>query len=246
MGPYLMPMPSSPPETTADQYCSRPVDSKQEDIHPRLRSLVEKHSHSMYRRPVRGAARRRFDEVERIQQQSGRRLVLDSGCGTGLSTRLLARQHPSALVIGVDKSEHRLARGKIATGLESEDNCLFVRMDLVDFWLLAKEHRWQLQYHYLLYPNPWPKPRHLQRRWYAHPILPSFLALGGQLEIRCNWLVYAREFQFALGWATKLDCSMESFLPDSYISLFETKYARSGLELYRCRIQLDPLVSSNH
>lgn len=52
---------------------------------------------------------------ELVQQMMGgeqqlSELILDSGCGTGRSTLLLARQHPHALVVGVDKSGTRLSK----------------------------------------------------------------------------------------------------------------------------------------
>ena len=51
-------------------------------------------------------------------------IILDSGCGTGGATRLLARQNTDALVIGVDKSSRRLSRGGMDKEIEHRDNCL--------------------------------------------------------------------------------------------------------------------------
>jgi tRNA G46 methylase TrmB len=39
-------------------------------------------------------------------------IILDSGCGTGRSTKILARTHPNHLVIGVDRSFVRLTKEK--------------------------------------------------------------------------------------------------------------------------------------
>jgi tRNA (guanine-N7-)-methyltransferase len=64
-------------------------------------------------------------------------------------------------------------------------------------WRHLAEHR-VLAAHYLLYPNPWPKPGHLARRVHGHPAFPLLPALGGRLELRSNWQIYVEEFGVAL------------------------------------------------
>ena len=55
----------------------------------------------------------------------GRPLILDSFCGTGQSTRMLAVGNPDALVVGIDKSSERLR--KQAEPLP--DNALLLRAE---------------------------------------------------------------------------------------------------------------------
>lgn len=154
-------------------------------------------------------------------------LVLDSGCGTGASTRWLAAANPGAMVIGVDKSADRLSRhGEQGPGYS------LVRADLNDFWRLLRASEHRVSRHYLLYPNPWPKPRQLNKRWYASPAFPVILGLGGVLELRTNWSIYAEEFAAALALAG-VASDVESFTPDEPICPFEDKYAASGQTLYR-------------
>ncbi len=245
MDRFSTPMPSTPPEGSASRYRSRPVDSNQDNIHPRLFTLLHRHLASSFDRPVGTSARRRFELVEKTRLDLNRPVILDSGCGNGLSTRQLAEQYPGHLVIGVDKSKHRLGRGGAHRGFDLDDNCLLVRMDLQDFWLLALERGWKLQRHYLLYPNPWPKARHLGRRWYAHPVFPAMLRLEGQLEFRTNWRLYAEEFTAALAWATGRKAVFEHFDPSSCLGQFEIKYRNSGLTLYRGWLDLENVVPGN-
>ena len=116
-------------------------------------------------------------------------------------------------------------------------NTLLVRADLSDFWRLAVTAKWQLQRHYLLYPNPWPKPEHLQRRWHGSPVLPFVVALGGQLELRSNWRLYVEEFVFALeqlGFHTVC----EAYQANIAWTPFERKYWASGQRSWRCLIDL--------
>ena len=58
-------------------------------------------------------------------------------------------------------------------------NVWLIRAELIDFWRFLKLHSWhnQLQAHYMLYPNPYPKQTRLQLRWYAHPSFPLCLQL---------------------------------------------------------------------
>lgn len=165
-------------------------------------------------------------------------LVLDSGCGTGMSTGFLARRYPGSLVLGVDKSLARLDRRP--AGLP--DNARLVRMDLEDFWLLAREAGWRFQRQCFYYPNPWPKPEQRLRRWPFHPVLPVALACGGVVEVRTNWEIYAREFAGAFGILTGLTPEVRPWKPEVPETLFEKKYLGSGHELWRWEATVPPGV----
>ena len=153
-----------------------------------------------------------------------------------MSTQNIAAENPDALVVGIDRSAARLTKSTNA-GLPS--NIILVQAECSDFWALAKEAGWTLQKHFILYPNPYPKSKHLKRRWHGHPVFPILLALGGELELRSNWQVYIDEFCTATNFVKEGLCQgVESFQADSPLTLFEKKYQESGQELYRCRIVL--------
>lgn len=218
---------------------SRSVTSSQPGIHPALARQVTKHRRQAWQRPVAAHSERAFAGCAgRVAAFSGP-VMLDAGCGTGASSLQLAIANPDALVIGVDKSVARLGRGIAG---DRQDNLLLLRADLVDFWRLAAAAQWQLARHYLLYPNPWPKPGHLGRRWHAHPVFPTLLALGGELELRTNWETYAMEWQQALllhGRSAELD-SFESCagagVAGPAASPFERKYLASGQRCWRVQV----------
>jgi tRNA G46 methylase TrmB len=174
-------------------------------------------------------------------QSHGGSLIIDAGCGVGLSTRKLAQQFSDAFVIGVDQSAHRLQRHTRWEGIEPS-NFITVRADLVDFWQRMAHAHIRPVRHYLLYPNPWPKKAQLQRRWHGHPIFPTLLRLGGHLECRSNWKTYIDEMALALMQLTGLEVPTEQWPVDPAAALtpFEQKYAASGHTLWRCAIQLPP------
>jgi tRNA (guanine-N7-)-methyltransferase len=136
-------------------------------------------------------------------------------------------------VVGVDQSSDRIGRDKTLLARRIPDNLIWVRADLVDFWRLLAEQGIRLARHCLFYPNPWPKAHHLMRRWHAHPVFPVFAALGGVIECRTNWAVYAEEWSFALGRLAGHAPRVEIFVPKSPITPFERKYHASGHVLYR-------------
>ena len=121
-------------------YHSRPVSGGQTSIHRQLLQVLAKHLHSAYKKPVTAYSRTLFATVENLRKQINKPVILDSGCGTGASTQILAAENPHALVIGVDKSAHRLARGGLDADIGLRANCLLLKMDLVDFWRLALQH----------------------------------------------------------------------------------------------------------
>jgi len=211
---------------------SRPIRSRQAGPHPRLGEIVARHLDADYRRCPGESGRRAFAFVaDRLAAGS---FVLDAGCGTGASTFVLARRNPSRIVLGVDKSAVRLAIGQqeIDAGT-APGNAILLRCELVDFWQLAAAAGLRCECQYLLYPNPWPKPEQVMRRWHAHPVLPSLLALGGTIELRTNWRVYAEEFAEALGLVGQ-EVLCDTIAADDPLTPFERKYAASGHQLSRC------------
>lgn len=211
---------------------SRMVHSSQAGVHPRLDRVVARHRDANWRAPLHPPTVRAFEALRAVVEGDGRPLILDSGCGTGASTRELARAFPGSLVIGVDKSAARLGRIGAERFPHREGNAAWLRADLATFWRLALADGWRLQRHYLLYPNPWPKPSQLQRRWHGHPVFPALLALGGRLELRSNWALYAQEFARAAAALTGRPVASRPLQAGGPVSPFERKYRASGHALY--------------
>jgi tRNA G46 methylase TrmB len=223
---------------------SRKVTSSQLGPHSSLLSRVDRHRKHPWQKPLASHTRRVFEILSR--EIDGREpLVLDSGCGTGESSRSLARCFPGHRVIGIDQSAHRLESVGSEGAVRLDGNLALVRAELADFWRLALSAGWQLEHHYLLYPNPWPKPGHLARRWHAHPVFPTLLALRGRLELRTNWKVYADEFSLAVA-----HCGFPAEAPGLIaaadpLTPFEKKYAASDHDLWQVRVDLSALRSNS-
>jgi tRNA G46 methylase TrmB len=223
---------------TALQANSSPISSRQTGIHDQLEHLLARHANTQFLKPIAPYSRTAFDSGVAVWAKAGYPpLILDAGCGVGLSTLHLATRFPDHFVMGVDQSADRLSRNTAWPGA-MPDNFVLLRADLVDFWRLMHAARIYPVRHYLLYPNPWPKIGHLARRWHGHAVFPTILALGGVLECRSNWRIYIEEFAFAAARFTQMDIACEAYEPQSPITPFEQKYLASGHALWRCQFSL--------
>lgn len=185
-----------------------------------------------YQRPISSQQRQLVDNLQKWVEGSGKPVIIDCGCGRGESTVNLAQQHPDHLVIGIDKSAHRLA----AASLPGE-NYRFVRAELIDFLRLIKAANWPVVKQCYFYPNPWPKKNQLKRRWHGHPLAPTIFSLGKAIEVRSNWLIYIEEFLMvaaSYGWQGEL----QTCFNNKPVSAFERKYQQSGTLIFSLTIKL--------
>lgn len=120
-------------------------------------------------------------------------VILDSGCGLGLSSYTLSSLYPNYPIIGVDRSlsklktnhffhvsdaetshlcdddtsEEELSIAKMSK-MTKPNNLILLQADLVDFWVLAAlESQWVTHKHFLFHPNPFPKHNSIRRRFYG-------------------------------------------------------------------------------
>ncbi len=223
-------------EITGD---SKVIVTNQPGIHEKLTEIVAKHIEHPSQKPIQTHTQQAFDEVNQIVQSFSGEIILDSCCGVGQSTRLLAKKNPNALVIGVDKSAHRINRNVDEVSREGEDgvvdNFHLVRADLNDFYRLVVAAKWPVSKHYILYPNPWPKAKHIQRRWHGSAVFPQIVALGDEIILRSNWQLYLQEFQVAAGIAGFFG-GISEVNDEQPLTPFEAKYQASGQTCWQLTI----------
>jgi len=217
----------------------RHITDAQIGLHKNLEKIVKKHLENPSRKPLSQHTQQAFDSIKQQVETHlfrNKPLIFDSCCGTAMSTKIITAQNPNALVIGIDRSAVRLTK---SANDNLPNNMLLVQAECSDFWLLAKQAGWKLQKHFILYPNPYPKSKHLKRRWHGHPAFPVLLSLGGKLEVRSNWKVYIEEFCTAANYVVDNSCKgVETFQANPPLTLFEKKYQESGQQLYHCKILL--------
>ena len=125
-----------------------------------------------------------------------------------MSTRTLASSYStrnsSVIVVGVDRSEDRLSRGGMYKDGVSEgggnvmvvsENCIMVRADvpsLISMCLNEVEDSDGVGFPGIFkttiyYPNPYPKSRSYNSRFYGEPWFFGYRGRGGEVEVRSNW-----------------------------------------------------------
>lgn len=207
---------------------SRQVSSSQRGPHPGLARRVRRQARAPWRKPPQDVDLAALARIDAALAGHEGPVILDSFCGTGLSTAMLARRHPGSLVLGVDQSAHRLSKAE-----PTPDNALLLRAHCEAVWRHMVERRQTLAQHYLLYPNPWPKAAQLGHRVHGHPAFALLPQLGGGLELRSNWQVYVEEFGMALhllGVPSRIAVVGAGAEPSTR---FEEKYAASGHTLWQ-------------
>ncbi len=230
-------MVSEPPGGDDGGVSSRPIQpsrrptSAQVDVHPKLEARVRAHLSNAWQQPIHAHTQQAFEKVHAQIQGSPKPIILDSGCGTGWASIGLANRHPDHWVVGVDRSIDRLERAP-----DVPANVCLVRAELGDFWRLVAQAAWPVMTHYVLYPNPYPKARHLKRRWHGHPAWPYLLMVGERLVLRTNSSLYALEWAEALGVSGQRNISHHCLNREKVVELpmsaFEKKYAASGHALF--------------
>ena len=206
------------------------VYSNQTGMHEDLATTIKKHLLSAWQEPIPEHTRIAADKIVNLARKHSGPLILDSFCGTGMSTTKLAERFPDALVIGIDKSQDRLAKHVSA----EIDKYHMIRANCEHTWALLAQAKIRCSQHYLLYPNPWPKKSHLKRRIHGHPAFPLLRALGGNVVLRSNWLTYVEEFEAGmhlLGYRSRIT-EVRATNP---LTLFERKYGTNNENLWQCR-----------
>lgn len=218
---------------------SKVIVTNQPGLHEKLTEIVAKHIEHPSQKPIQAHTQQAFDEINAIVQAFDGDIILDSCCGVGQSTRLLAKSNPNALVIGVDKSAHRINRNVDEVCLDNGqgivENYHLVRADLNDFYRLVVAANWPVTQHFILYPNPWPKAKHIQRRWHGSAVFPQIIAVGDEIILRSNWQLYLQEFQVAAGIAGFVG-SISQVSDKQPLTPFEAKYRASGQTCWQLTI----------
>ncbi|WJG09150.1 SAM-dependent methyltransferase [Aliiglaciecola sp. LCG003] len=221
---------------------SRRITTNQLGPHEKIPQLVNRHLANTSQKPFNQHTMEAFKQVvawrDKIDPTAARPLIFDSCCGVGESTARIAERFPDALVVGIDKSELRTLKHDHYA--QNTANYMVVRADVNDFWRLAHQANWQLAQHFLLYPNPYPKSAHVQRRWHACAAFKDIILLGGCLEVRSNWDMYVQEFAIALQTAG-FPATTKEYSGAKADTPFERKYWASGQQSWRVTCQLSPL-----
>lgn len=201
------------------------IQTQQTGPHDDLIELVEKHAATVFQRPVSEKQQAVFSQLNTAVQEKNKPIILDSGCGTGDSSAHFAEQYPNHLIVALDRSDKRLA---MAEQKHQYDNLIFARVNLEDAWRLMLEANWQIEKHFILYPNPYPKIGDLKKRFHGHAVFPGLLHLSSHIELRSNWRIYLEEFLLASQQISAFEGEVQIYEPAAPVTAFERKYQAVG------------------
>jgi tRNA (guanine-N7-)-methyltransferase len=163
-------------------------------------------------------------------------LQVDLGCGDGSFLCDLAQQFPDKNFLGIERLTKRVE--KVRRKAQMIDNLRVLGTDtLFAVRDLLPEN--SVETFYLLFPDPWPKRRHQQRRIFTREFLDSIAAaLGknGVLQIATDHLDYFRQIE-------RLSTAHPEFevadLDGGVLPLtkFERKFRELGVPIYRLTLR---------
>ena len=119
--------------------------------------------------------------------------VIEIGFGMGEATWQMAQADPSTAIVAIDL--HTPGIGKLISHLAEHnlDNVRIVEGDAVEI-LAQRIQPNSVDAIRLYFPDPWPKKRHLKRRFIVPEnleLVATRLKIGGALHIATDWLDYA-------------------------------------------------------
>jgi tRNA G46 methylase TrmB len=222
-------------EKASPEFASKAVTSSQQGIHENLATCIEKHLKHPWQAPIKQHNTLPFENLKaKWDQNTYDSLILDHGCGTALSTERLASLYPESLVVGIDQSAHRIDKAP-----NLPENALVLQANTEDMVRLILKAQLPVALQCFFYPNPYPKPKHLQRRWHGHPVFPKIVELCDKIWLRTNWEIYAREMASGLNQLNPyFKAGSKVFEPDEPMTRFEMKYQTSGHKLFEVRVGL--------
>jgi tRNA (guanine-N7-)-methyltransferase len=106
------------------------------------------------------------------------RLTLEIGCGHGHYLTAYAQQHPDAVCLGIDLMTRRIEKACLKRDKRHLENLHFLKAEVTEL-LEAWPNDLRVERFFLLFPDPWPKKRHIKNRI----LQPDFLDQIGKIAI---------------------------------------------------------------
>jgi tRNA (guanine-N7-)-methyltransferase len=160
---------------------------------------------------------------------TGAPLLVDIGVGDGTATRAWARQHPDAVVVAVEL--HRPGLAKLVAALDESGPANVGVLDGDALDLLAALGPGSLRAVRVLFPDPWPKRRHVQRRLVDRAFatrVADVLEREGTLEVATDWDDYAEQVRVAVAAEPRLRPDHPRHRPDRPVTAYERRGLAAG------------------
>jgi tRNA (guanine-N7-)-methyltransferase len=190
--------PDDRPDTAADPNWAPQLHRRATNFRSRRSALTSAQQQTWDRLwPVLGADARPTTQRLDTDRWFGRSapLVLEIGCGTGISTAVMARAEPHLDVLAVEVYRRGLAQLLSRIDREGITNVRLIRGDGLDVLehLVGSDSLTGVR---VFFPDPWPKSRHHKRRLLQGntvALIADRLRHGGVLHVATDHVDYAEQ-----------------------------------------------------
>ncbi|MFO7724844.1 MAG: tRNA (guanosine(46)-N7)-methyltransferase TrmB [Oceanipulchritudo sp.] len=154
-------------------------------IDPAVAARNAEHQRQLEARAFRvGSLRNRLSEM----YPPGTGITLEIGCGHGHFLTAYAQRHPGKACLGIDLLNRRIEKAEQKRSKRALGNLHFLKAEVTEF-LEAWPRERGLERCFILFPDPWPKKRHLKNRILQPALLEALAALatpGAALHFRTD------------------------------------------------------------
>lgn len=162
--------------------------------------------------------------TERLDAAFGRSTdrLLDVGVGNGVATLAWAAAHPDRDIVAVELHRPSIALTLAALAEAGLVNVRVVEVDVRE--LMAGAATDAVHDVRLLFPDPWPKRRHLGRRLVDEPFVAAIAAVlppGGTFHVATDWPDYARQVAAVLTAAGRFAVDPAAPRPERPVTTYE-------------------------
>ena len=164
-------------------------------------------------------------------------VVLEIGCGHGHYLTAYAQQHPDENCLGIDLVTKRIQKANEKRDKRGLHRLQFVKADVGEFLDAWPEHL-GLSRVFILFPDPWPKKRHIKNRILQPGLLDrlaSLSAAGTPLHFRTD---DAANFAWGMEviasharWEIRDDVEWPFENPSYFQDLFEEHFSLTALRV---------------
>lgn len=158
---------------------------------------------------------------------------IEIGCGVGLHPIRYSAENPDRILIAIERTRLKFAKFKTRFENHRKPKNLFPVHADATHWIFRHVPDFRIDRVFILYPNPYPKPKQKNQRFAFSSFLPELikkLNVDGTLHLATNLYYYAEEMKTELTQTWGLQLIKEEVIdPDTKPrSHFEKKYLIRG------------------